>query len=137
MTRFQTHTLLMRYLLCLLVFNLTACSSMQTVNVDDAMKYSSAQGIDHGSLVHVKTLDNRSVKFRVTELTPEGLGGSKGFYRFEDMKSLKVENPSANNSDNTWAWVLGVLGVAALVALVSNADSVAVCGGTSCPQPTP
>ena len=130
----MTHTFLTRYLLCLLLFNLTACSSMQTVNVDDAMKYSSARGVEHGSLVHVKMLDNRSVKFRVTELTPDGLGGNQGFYRFEEMKSLKVDNPAAKNSDNTWAWILGVLGVAALVALVSNADSVSICSGTPCPE---
>ena len=124
-----------RYLLCLLLFNLAACSSMQTVNVDDAMRYSSARGVDHGSLVQVNMLDGRSVKVRVTETTPDGLGGSKGFYRFEEMKSLKVENPAASNKDNTWAWVLGILGVAALVALVANADSVSICSGTPCPKP--
>lgn len=134
MTMTNTYTLITRYLLCLLLFNLTACSSMQTVNVEDAVKYSSARGVEHGSLVHVKTLDNRSVKFRVTELTPDGLGGNQGFYRFEDMKSLKVENPAANSSDNTWAWILGALGVAALVALVANADSVAICSGAPCPD---
>jgi len=124
-----------RYLLCLLLFNLAACSTMQTVKVEDAMRYDSVPGLDHGSLVEVRTLDNRSAKFRVTEMTPEGLGGSQGFYRYEDMKSLKVENPSANSSDTTWMWVLGVLGVAALVALFANADSVSICSGSPCPQP--
>lgn len=131
-TTFRTTTTLLRYLLCLLVFNLAACSSMQTVNVDDAMKYDSARGVDYGSLVHVKTLDGDSVKFRVTEMTPDGLGNSTSFYRFENMKSLKVESQSDNN-DNTLAWVLGILGVAALVALIANADSVAVCANTPCP----
>ena len=67
-------------------------------------------------------------------MTPEGLGGSPGFYRYEEMKSLRVENPNANNSDRTLAIVLGLLGVAALVALIANADSVSICSGTPCPE---
>jgi hypothetical protein len=94
-----------------------------------------ARGIDYGYLVKVKTLDRKTVKFRVTEMTHEGLGGNKGFYRYEDMKSLSVENPHANKNDNTLAWILGALGVAALIALVANADSVSVCSAPPCPQP--
>jgi len=123
-----------RYLLCLLLFNLAACSTMQTVDVEDAMQYSAARGVDYGSLVKVTTLENQTVKFRVTEMKPDGLGGNQGFFRFENMKSLKVESPSASSSDNTWAWILGVLGVAALVALVANADSVSICSGAPCPE---
>lgn len=129
----ETCRFLCRYLLCLLLFNLAACSTMQTVNVEDAMQYSSPRGVDHGSLVQVTTLENRTVKFRVTEMTPAGLGGNKGFFRYEDMKSLKVDNPSANSADNTWAWIFGVLGVAALIALVANSDSVEICSGAPCP----
>ena len=99
------------------------------------MQNSTARGIDYGSLVEVKTLDKKTAKFRVTELNQEGLGGKPGFYRYEDMKSLRVENPSANNSDSALAWILGALGVAALIALVANAGSVAICSGTPCPQP--
>jgi len=120
-----------RYLLCLMLFNLAACSAMQPVDVSDAMRYSAPRGVDHGSLVKVTTLDGRSAKFRVTEMTPDGLGGSAGFFRYEDMKSLKVENPSSG--DDAWMWVLGVLGVAALIALVANADSVTLCSGAPCP----
>jgi hypothetical protein len=126
---------LKRYVLSLLLLNLAACSSMQTVNVESAMQNTTARGIDYGSLVEVKTLDKKTAKFRVTDISREGLGGKPGFYRYEDMKSLRVENPHANNSDTTIAWILGVLGVAALIALVANADSVAVCGPSPCPQP--
>jgi hypothetical protein len=124
-----------RYILSLLLLNLAACSSMQTVSVESAMQNSSARGIDYGSLVEVRTLDRRTVKFRVTDITEEGLGGSKGFYRYEDMKSLRVENTASDSGDHTLAWVLGVLGVAALVALVANADSVTICSPSPCPQP--
>ena len=123
-------------MLCLLILNLAGCASMQPVNIEHAMQSDKARGVDYGSLVKVKTLDRRTVKFRVTEMTKEGLGGNKGFYRYEDMKSLRVENPSSS-SDNTLAWVLGVLGVAALIALIANADSVSVCSSPPCPQPTP
>jgi hypothetical protein len=129
--------LLKRYLLSLLVLNLAACSTMQPVNIEHAMQSDKARGIDYGSLIEIKTLDRKTVKFRVTEITKEGLGGNKGFYRYEDMKSLRVENPHSSKNDNTLGWVLGVLGVAALIALVANADSVSVCSPPPCPQPTP
>lgn len=131
----QMRDFLERYLLSLLVLNLAACSSMQPVSIENAMQNARARGIDYGSLVEVKTLDRKTIKFRVTDITQDGLGGNKGFYRYEDMKSLRVENPSSNNKDNTLAWILGVLGVAALIALVANADSVSVCSNSPCPQP--
>lgn len=128
---------LKRYLLSLLLLNLAACSTMQPVNIEHSMQSDKARGIDYGSLVEVKTLDRKTIKFRVTEITREGLGGNKGFYRYEDMKSLRVENPNSNRNDTALAWVLGVLGAAALIALIANADSVSVCSSQPCPQPTP
>ena len=123
-----------RYLLCLLLFNLGACSSMQTVDVESAMQNATAGGIEYGSLVRVETLDHQKAKFRVTEMTGEGIGGKQGFFRFEDMLSLKVEKTAGENSGSTLAWVLGALGVGALVFLVANADSVSVCSGQPCPR---
>jgi hypothetical protein len=126
---------LKRYLLSLLLLNLAGCSSMQPVSIENAMQSAKARGIDYGSLVEVKTLDRKTIKFRVTDMTQEGLGGSKGFYRYEDMKSLRVENASSDNKDTTLAWILGIVGAAALIALVANADSVSVCSPSPCPQP--
>ena len=125
-----------RYLMSLLLFNLAACSSMQTVSVESAMTYSPPRGVDYGSLVEVTTLDREKTKFRVTEITDEGLGGKPGFFRYEDMEGLKVDNSEASSTD--WTGVLlGVLGVAALVFLIGNADSVAVCSPSPCPMPNP
>ena len=92
-------------------------------------------GLDFGSLVEVRTLGGERAKFRVTELNAGGLGGNAGFYWYDDLESLKVEQPGAD-TDAT-AIILGVLGVAALVFLVNNADSVSVCSGTPCPHPGP
>ena len=58
--------LLKRYLLSLLVLNLAACSTMQPVNIEHAMQSDKARGIDYGSLIEIKTLDRKTVKFRVT-----------------------------------------------------------------------
>lgn len=124
---------LSRYLLCLLLLNLAACSTMQPVNVEHAMHSTKPRNVDYGSLVEVRTLDNERAKFRVTEISREGLGGRDGFYRYEDMKSLRVENPGAN--DDTWAYILGALGIAALVAIALSADSVAICSPSPCPEP--
>lgn len=127
-------TFFKHYLLALLVFNLAACSSMQSVSVENAMRNSPPGGVGYGSLVHVKTLDKQSVKFRVTTINADGLGGSKEFYRYEDMSSLKVELPKSKNNE-TGTIILGILSVAALIFLVANADSVAVCSPSPCERP--
>ena len=124
---------LIRYVLALLVFNLAACSTMQSVSVERAMQAGPQPGIDYGSLVSVRTLDGRKLEFRVTEITPEGLGGSPGFVRYADMDSLSVRRE--RDPGNAAVWVLGFLGVAALVALIANADQVSICSPSPCPAP--
>ncbi len=123
------------YLLALLVFNLAACSSLHTVSVESAMQHSPPRGVDYGSLVQVKTLDKQTVKFRVTVINADGLGGSNHFYRYEDMASLKVEAVNNNQGTDTLSIVLGVIGAAALIFLVANADSVTLCSHTPCEHP--
>ena len=127
-------TFIKHYLLALLVFNLAACSTLQTVSVENAMKNSSPRGVDYGSLVHVKTLDKESAKFRVTVINADGLGGSDEFIRYEDMASLKVEQEQKGNS-GAGTIILGILAAAALVFLISSADSVAICSPSPCEIP--
>lgn len=125
-----------RYALCLLLFNLTACSTMQTVSVEDAMQYSPPREVEYGSLVMVRTLDGEEARFRVTEITDEGLGGEPGFFAYEDMERLKVER--GEYSQVNWGMVIGgILAVAVFVFLIDNADEVRVCSGTPCPGPDP
>ena len=122
------------YVLSILLLNLAACSTMTPVNLENTIQTSHARGIDYGSLVHVKTIDKRSAKFRVVDITEEGLGGNEGFYRFEEMESLKVEVPGSNSGDKALQVILGILAVAAAVALVANSDSVSVCSPSPCPE---
>jgi len=119
------------YLLALLVFNLTACSSMQTVNVESAMRYAPPPSIDIGSLVEVRTLDDQSLKFRVTDVTRLGLTGKYGFVAFEDMAQLKVDT-SVRNDGKTAGYILSALGVLALIALIDSADTVHICSHSPC-----
>ena len=123
-----------RYLLCLLLLNLAACSTMQTVDLQRAVQTSNARGVEYGRMVEVKPIDGRKVKFRVTEITDEGIGNGDGFYRYSDMESLKVENPDSNATEDTLTWVLGAIGIAALIALAANSDSVSVCSPSPCPE---
>lgn len=125
---------LSRYLLCLLLLNLAACSSMQTVDLERAVQTSNARGVEYGRLVEVKTLDNRTVKFRVTEIDDTGIGSTDEFFSFAEMKSLKADNPNSKSSENAWNYVLGVIGVIALIALAANSDSVSVCSPSPCPE---
>lgn len=123
-----------RYLLSLLLLNLAACSSLQPVDLERTVQSTQAHGVDYGSLVEVRMLDGERATFRVTEIGPAGLGGKPGFYRFEEMRSLKVDKPRADRGENALNWILGILGVAAFVALVANSDSVRVCSPGPCPE---
>lgn len=126
---------LRHYLLALMVFNLAACSSLHTVSVESAMQHSPPRGVEYGSLVQVKTFDKETYKFRVTVINADGLGTSNHFYRYENMASLKVESVNSSEGTDTLSIVLGVIGVAALIALVANADSVVVCSPSPCQHP--
>ena len=130
----MTSPLLARSVLVLLLLHLTACTTMQPVNIQRAMHSNKVRGVDYGSLVEVRTLDRRTVKFRVTEMTQEGLGGSPGFFPYADMQSLKVESAGADSSE-VWGYIFGILGFAALVVVVANADNVAICSPGPCPEP--
>ena len=125
---------LARYLLCLLFVNLAACSSMQTVDLERAVQTSNARGVEYGRLVKVETLDDRNVRFRVTEIREDGIGSNNEFFPFAEMESLEVENPNSNSGETATNWILGIIGVAALVALIANSDSVKVCSPSPCPE---
>ena len=127
-------TFIKHYLLAILVFNLAACSTLQEVSVENAMRNSKPSGVDYGSLVEVKTFDKQTAKFRVTVMNADGLGGSKAFFRYEDMASLKVEGPK-NSGDDAWMIIGSILGAAALIWLVASADSVKVCSPSPCENP--
>ena len=127
-------TFIKHYLLAILVFNLAACSTLQEVSVENAMRNSQPSGVDYGSLVEIETFDKQTAKFRVTVMNADGLGGSEAFYRYEDMASLKVEGPN-NSGDDAWMIIGGILGAAALIWLIASADSVRVCSPSPCENP--
>ena len=127
-------TFIKHYLLALLVFNLAACSTMRPVSVENAMRGSPPAGVDYGSLVEVKTLAGQTAKFRVTVINANGLGGNQDFYRYADMASLKVAAPPSKSNDG-WMIIGGILGAAALIFLISSADSVSVCSPAPCDRP--
>lgn len=123
-----------RYVLCLLLLNLAACSTMQTVDLQRAVQTSNARGVEFGRLVEVKMLDGREARFRVTEMTADGIGHDDAFFHYAEMERLKVENPNSKSNESTLQWVLGVIGIAALIALAVNSDSVRVCSPSPCPE---
>jgi hypothetical protein len=120
-------------ILALLLLNLTACSSMQTVSIRDLEDPAIPSEIQHGDRVEVVTKDSEKMEFSVTDINTEGIGGKFGFIPFENIRRLRVQQPGSNGETSlTWLW--GILGAAALVALIASADSVSVCAGTPCPH---
>ncbi len=119
------------FMAALLSLVLAGCASMQAIDVQEAMRYPPPPGVDIGSLVEVRTLAGREMKFRVTEVNILGLDGKYGFVAYEDMDRLKVEKPP-NKDSNLASYILGALGVIALIALVDDADAVVVCSDPPC-----
>lgn len=112
--------------LALLVLNLAACSSWQTVDVTPGVQGFTPFGVDVGKLAKVTTLEGRKAEFRITEMNDTGIGGSEGFFRYDQMRSLQLDAPG-EGSDKALSVFLTILGLAALVALIANADSVRAC----------
>ena len=120
------------FLLVLIIFNIAACSSMQTIDVDSAMRYSPPPGVDIGSLVEVKMLDGRRLTFRITDIYEQGVDGKFGLVAWEDMEQMKVD-VSRQNEGQTKSYIFGVLGIIAFIALIDSADTVNICTPTPCP----
>jgi hypothetical protein len=120
-----------KFLPALLVCSLSACASMQSVDVGSAMRDAPPPGVDIGSLVEVVTLDDRKMKFRITDISRQGLNGKYGFVAYEDMARLRVESMAARDGKAA-GYVLGVLGFVALAALIDSADSVRICSSPPC-----
>ena len=123
-----------RYLLCLALLNLAACSTMRNVDLQRAVQTSNARGVEYGRMVQLRTFDGKNVKFRVTEMNDEGIGDGEAFYRYAEMERLRVEDPNSKAGESTANWILGILGVIALGALIANSDSVKVCSPSPCPE---
>lgn len=120
-----------RIFLALLVLNLNACSSMQPVSIRDMQDVQTPAGIQAGDRVEVITRDREKFEFTVTEINADGLGGKFGFIPYQNMRNLSVRRPGATAEDFTWLWA--ILGLALVVGLIANADSVSVCSPGPCP----
>jgi len=126
---------LLNLVLALLLLHLAACSNYQTLSVEQAVRDGPPAGVSLGSLVKVTTLDRRSDTFRVTRLDEQGLGGDSFYYRYAELKSLKVEQKQKKQSERA-AVIWTIVGLVALGLLIANADSVSVCS-PPCETPTP
>jgi len=129
----KTTAFVRNYLLALLLFNLSACAAMHSVDVESAMRSPPPAGIGVGSLVKIKTLDHQRFRFRVTHATNAGLDGEYGFIAYADMAQLKVDG-AARNEGHMATYILDLLGVAALIALLGSADHVSFCSQPPCTE---
>jgi hypothetical protein len=123
-----------QFVLSLLLLHLAACSGMQTIPLRDLRGHDRGSALQVGDRVELVTHDNEKLDFALTEVTDDGVAGKFGFIPYDDIRRLRVHRPGAGNAAGlTWLW--GVLGAAAVIALLSSADSVTVCAGAPCPQP--
>ena len=122
--------------LSLLLLHLAACSSMQSVPVQDLRDRDKGDLLYPGDRVELVTRDHEKLDFTITDITADGLAGKFGFVAYDDIQRLRVRRAGQGNARNlTWLW--GVLGAAAVIGLISAADSVTVCSNTPCPQQQP
>jgi hypothetical protein len=121
-------------ILSLLLLHLAACSSMQTVRVQDLQSNRENGSLQVGDRVELVTHDNEKLDFAVTDITAEGLAGKFGFIPYEDVRRLRVHRPGLQQGESM-AWLWGLLGVAALIGLIAASDSVTICSGSPCPRP--
>jgi protein involved in temperature-dependent protein secretion len=120
------------FLLSLLIAHLAACSSLQSISVQDVQSQGEDSGLYIGDRVEIITNDSERLDFAVTDITNEGIGGKFGLIPYANIRSLKVKRPgSLDDSSETWVWA--VLGAVALGAIIASADSVTVCSGDPCP----
>jgi hypothetical protein len=119
----------------LLTLALCACSSMQTVSIRDLEGQDNPADIGRGDRVEVTTRDDEKFEFTVREINALGLGGTFGFIPYERIRQVRVRRPGNAGDDLEWLWV--VLGAAAFIAIIANADSVSVCSPGPCPSPQP
>lgn len=126
------------FLVIFSVILITACSSMQTVNVEDVQRHGDQGDIHFGDRVEIVTRDKETLAFAVTDINSEGIGGEFGFIPFDNIRTLKVKKPGSADAES-YAWLWALLGAAALTAIIVSADSSSVCisSGISCPQPGP
>ena len=120
---------LARFTLALLLLHLAACSSLQTVRVDTTRTPPAA--VHPGDEVRVTTRAGDRMEYRVTDVTEEGLGGTSLFVPWPEISRLEVRRPGAN--EHTTQIILGLIGLAAFIALINSADSVSVCSPGPCP----
>jgi len=118
----------------LLTLVLAACSSMQPVRIGDLEGLAAPEQIAIGDRVEVTTRDSEKFEFAVSEINESGLGGKFGFIPYSNMRRLRVQRPGGEAGDLTWLWA--IVGLAAAVVLISNADSVTVCSPGPCPPPS-
>jgi len=119
-----------------LTLMLTACSTMQTVSINDLQRDLGAGDVRIGDRLEVTTYDNEKLTFDVTDIEADGLGGKFGFIAYDDIRRVAVRRPGTVDSDTAW-WIGGLLGAVAIIALAASSDSVSVCTPSPCPQPNP
>ena len=123
-------------ILSLLLLHLAACSSMQTIPLQDLQGRHASSALQIGDRVELDTTHNETLDFAVTDITEDGLSGKFGFIPYQDIRRLRAHRAGSGEGENL-SWLWGALGLAALVALIVSADSVTFCSGTPCQPPQP
>jgi hypothetical protein len=105
---------------CLSLF-LQGCTAMQAVPIPQGGSGTAA--IQVGDTVKATTRAGKVKRFKVTEVTNEGLRGTDDYVAYSEIANLEVARHDAGEKRTLW-WILGG---AALVALIAGAGG----GGSS------
>ena len=100
-----------RVVICSVVIAFTAgCTSMRTVSGDDAAGPSDKVWV--GNKVKITRNDLSSAKFRVTEISDDGISGDGIFVAYADIQQLQVQHKRDNKAGKIIGGV--ILGAAAV-----------------------
>ena len=123
--------MVLRIILAILLINLAACASAQKVGLPAAGQL--PDGVELYDQVELTTVGGSTHEFVVSEINELGLGGTPGFFEYQDIRELKVKVQQGDDGD-IWAVLVGValiglLGAGAMAGAEAAGASSLLGGG--------
>ena len=109
-------TTLNKLIIYLVLITFTAgCSTMQPLSSTDLTTVASQ--VSAGDKVEITRTDGETLKFKVSEISDNGITGDDIFVAYTDILKIKVQQSSNNRKSNILIVALTAVGVLMLIGL--------------------